>query len=68
MCKTQAKDKMSIFTMYSKLNLPPLKSKLTLNRLTWYKIGKRGDKWINHPTHLEVDGCNKRGKIAKYGG
>ena len=56
---------MSIFTIYSQLNLPPLKPKLTLNRLTRYEPGKRSDKWINRCTYLEVDGRNKKGRTCE---
>ena len=63
--KIQTEDNVSLSTMYRRLNLAPLESKLRLNRLRWYGHVERKDKWINKCTHLEKDGFKGRGKPRK---
>ena len=65
MLNIKAKDNVSLSTMYERLNLAPLESKLRLNRLRWYGHVERSDKWINKCTHLEVDGFKGRGRPRK---
>ena len=47
------------------MNIAPLESKLRLNRLRWYGLVERSDKWINKCTHLELDGFKGRGRPPK---
>ena len=47
------------------MNIAPLESKLRLNRLRWYGLVERSDKWINKRTHLELDGFKGRGRPPK---
>ena len=65
MLRIKAEDNMSLSTMYGRLNLAPLESKLRLNRLRWYGHVERKDKWINKCTHLEIDGFKGRGRPRK---
>ena len=65
MLNIKAKDNVSLSTMYERLNLAPLESKLRLNRLRWYGHVERSDKWINKCTHLEVDGFKGGGRPRK---
>ena len=44
------------------MNIAPLESKLRLNRLRWYGLVERSDKWINKCTHLELSGFKGRGR------
>ena len=44
MLRIKAEDNMSLSTMYGRLNLAPLESKLGLNRLRWYGHVERKDK------------------------
>ena len=44
MLRIKAEDNMSLSTMYGRLNLAPLESKLRLNRLRWYGHVERKDK------------------------
>ena len=57
----KAEDNVNLSTVYGRLNLAPLKSKLRLNRLRWYGHVEKSDKWINKSTHLEIDGFKGRG-------
>ena len=47
------------------MNIAPLESKLRLNRLRWYGLVERSDKWINKCTHLELDDFKGRGRPPK---
>ena len=58
-------DNVSLSTMYGRLNLAPLESKLSLNRLTWYGDVEKSDKCINKCTHLQIDGLKGRGRSHK---
>ena len=65
MLNIKAKDNVSLSTMYERLNLAPLESKLRLNRLRWYGHVERSDKWINKCTHLKIDDFKGRGRPSK---
>ena len=65
MLKIKAEDNVSLSTMYGRLNLAPLESKLRLNRLRKYGHVERNDKQINKCTHLEIDGFKGRGRPRK---
>ena len=65
MLKLKAEDNVTLSTIYGRLNLAPLESKLRLNRLRWYGLVERSDKWINKCTHLEIDGFKGRGRPRK---
>ena len=66
MLKIKAEDKVSLSTMYGRLNRAPLESKLRLNHLRWYGHVERSDKWINKCTHLEMDGFKGRGRCKTW--
>ena len=65
MLKLKAEDNVTLSTIYGRLNLAPLESKLRLIRLRWYGLVERSDKWINKCTHLEIDGFKGRGRPRK---
>ena len=60
MLKIKTEHNVSLPTMYGRLNLAPLESKLRLNHLRWYGYVERSDKWTEICTNLEIDGFMDR--------
>ena len=61
----KAEDNVSLSTMYGRLNLAPLESKLRLICLRWYGHVERSDKWINKCTHLKIYSFKDRRRTRK---
>ena len=65
MLKIKAEDNVSLSTMYGRLNLASLESKLRLNHLIWFGHVERSEKWVNKCTHLEIDDFKGSGRPRK---